>query len=474
VRRWLEPAGLAIVVLGQFALFSRLLHTAYDYDEGVYLLSLDALRSGQELGTEVFAAQPPSFYWLLRGIAAVLGDQPDRVRMGVIVLSGIGTIGAWALARSIAGPLAGVLAAALIVISPPIPLFAARVLADLPSLWFSLAALGLAATARRRALVVAAAASGVMSTVAVTTKVSAMPVVILVAIVLLRTDAPRRALAYAAGGAIVAAAALLAAHFGALADLWSEVVTYHDLARSTPAVINRWASIGDLFNPRTPILWVVVAAVFAFGARLARRRTSIAEIALWVWALCSFLFLTWHAPLHYNHLVALPVPLALAAAISLAAQLRELPQPARIAGIAALGVVVAAGFGQQWRRLDIAVEPQQPFELAAAAKLRTVTRREDFVATDVPMAVVLAHRVAPGPLVDTAYLRFQTGSLTSRSVLAVIDEWCVEAVVAGRSFTRQPAIMSGLRIRYRRESKASGVTVFYRPRDRCATHRTAG
>lgn len=225
MRRWLEPAGLAIVLIGQFALFSRLLHTAYDYDEGVYLLSLDALRSGQELGTQVFAAQPPSFYWLLRGIAAVLGDQPEHVRIGILVLSGIGTIGAWAVARSIAGPLAGVLAAALIVISPPIPLYAARILADLPSLWFSLAALGLAAVARRRALVAAASAAGVMTTVAATTKVSAVPVAILVAVVLLRTDAPRRALAYAAAGASVTAGVLVVAHAGALDALWKSVIS---------------------------------------------------------------------------------------------------------------------------------------------------------------------------------------------------------------------------------------------------------
>jgi len=313
-----------------------------------------------------------------------------------------------------------------------------------------------------------------MSTIAVTTKVSTVPVLILVAIVLFRSDAPRRALAYAAAGAIVTGAALLAAHAGALDDLWSSVVTYHDLARSTPAVIDRWASIGDLFNPRTPVLWLVIAAGVAFGARLARRRTSVAETALWVWALSALLFLVWHSPLHYNHLVALPVPLALAAAVSLTSQLRALPQRAQIVGIAALAVFVSAGFGQQWRRLSLAVEPQPAFELAAAAKLRTVTGREDFVVTDVPMVGVLAHRVSPGPLVDTAFLRFETGSLTPRGVLVEIDEWCVEAVVAGRSFTHQPAIMSGLRARYETESRAPGATVFSKRRNGCTTHRTAG
>ncbi len=473
MRRWLEPTGLAIVVLAQVALFSRLLHTAYDYDEGVYLLSLDALRSGQELGTEVFAAQPPSFYWLLRGIAALLGDQPDRVRMGIVALSGIGTIGAWALARSIAGPLAGILAAALLVISPPIPLFAARVLADLPSLWFSLMALGLAAIARRRALAAAAAAAGVASTVAVTTKLSTMPIVILVAIVLLRSDAPRRALSYAAAGAAAMAAALLVAHAGALGDLWNSVITYHDLARSSPAVIDRWASIADLFNPRTPTLWIVIAGGVAFGARLARRRASAVETALWVWALSAFVFLAWHAPLHYNHLVALPVPLGLAAAVSLASLLTELPQRAHIIGMTALAVVVVAGFGQQWRRLTIAEERQPTIQVAAAAMLGTLTSRNELVATDVPMVGVLARRVSPGPLVDTAYLRFLTGSLTSRGVLAVIDEWCVGAVVAGRAFTGRPVIMSGLRTRYESAWNAAGVSIFYQRRKGCARGRAA-
>ena len=193
----------------------------------------------------------------------------------------------------------------------------------------------------------------------------------------------------------------------------------------------------------------------------------MAEFALWGWAVAAFIFLAMYSPIHYNHLVALPVPLALAAATSLGAQVTSLRGRPRDAALVVLALVVAAGFAQQWRRVAIADESQSAVEIAAASILRRVTGPEDFVATDLPVSGVLADRLVPGPLVDTAYLRFQTGSLTPAAVLAEIDRWCVTAVVAGRAFADEPAVMEGLRERFARESAASGATVLFDRRSPC-------
>jgi hypothetical protein len=57
-RNW--PALTAVVVAGAAGLvFTRALGTRTNYDEGVYLASLDAMRRGQELGTELYTSQPP-------------------------------------------------------------------------------------------------------------------------------------------------------------------------------------------------------------------------------------------------------------------------------------------------------------------------------------------------------------------------------------------------------------------------------
>ena len=283
----------------------------------------------------MFAAQPPGFYWILQSIAAVLGDQPERVRLGHRDSSP--SQGRPAHGSSFAPSPARSRACSpqrCCVISPPIPLFAARILADLPSLWVTLAALGLGAFASRRRLAVVAAAAGAASPfAAIAIKVAAVIALpVLVVVLLSGGGRSRQRLAWAAAGAAVVAGVVLLANVGAIRELWGSVVTYHRKAGGTPAVIDRWASIGDLFNPRTPVLWLVVAGARRVRVpRPAAARTAGRGCALWGWALVAFLFLATYAPLHYNHLVALPVPLALAAGASLGAQVavRARPRHAR-------------------------------------------------------------------------------------------------------------------------------------------------
>ena len=273
-------------------------------------------------------------------------------------------------------------------------------------------------------------------------------------------------LAWAGGGAALTAAALLVANAGAIGALWDSVVTYHRKAGSTPAVIDRWASIHDLFNVRTPAFWLVAAGTVLFAYRLARRRAQPAEIAMWGWALAAFAFLATYAPLHYNHLVALPVPLALAAATSIGAQAAAGGSLHRAVAVVVLALILTAGFAQQWRRVAIAHESQSQAERTAAAVLGRVTRPHDLVAVDLPVSAVLAGRRVPGPIVDTAYLRFATGFLSAREVLSEIDARCVAGAVAGRSFKDDPAILRGLRRRFRRSATSAGAIVFW---DRATT-----
>ena len=78
--RSLEPTLLVLVLVAQAALLARPLHSAVNYDEAVYLAALDALRHGQPLGSDVFAAQFPGFYDLVRGLSFVTGIARTRAR----------------------------------------------------------------------------------------------------------------------------------------------------------------------------------------------------------------------------------------------------------------------------------------------------------------------------------------------------------------------------------------------------------
>ena len=125
-----------------------------------------------------------------------------------------------------------------------------------------------------------------------------------------------RALAAALGGAVLVGLVFALAYRDVLGELWESVVVYHRDARDTPDVVDKWHELTTFLNWRTPFAWLVVAGLVASVLLLRRRRVG-ALWALWAWAAVSAAFLAYHHPLHHNHLLALPVALAVPAAVAL-------------------------------------------------------------------------------------------------------------------------------------------------------------
>ena len=98
-----EALVLAVIVAGQALLLRRFIPTDTFYDEGVYLVSLDAMRHGQELGTQIFTAQPPGWYHLLDAVASVFGNSIEGVRRGLVVVMCGGVVAAWGAGRALGG-----------------------------------------------------------------------------------------------------------------------------------------------------------------------------------------------------------------------------------------------------------------------------------------------------------------------------------------------------------------------------------
>ena len=284
-------------------LFGRLVGSDTDYDEGVYLSSVDALEHGQRLGADVFAPQPPVFYLLLRVISLAGADSVRGFQIGMVVLAVLTCLAAYLLGRAIAGPVAGLTAAALLTVAPPFPLFAHRVLADLPPLGISLLAFWLAWEAKERRSLGLAAAGGAALALAVAVKPNAVLAVVPFLLLLLWERSGRgRMLVAALGGAGVVGAVLVVAYRDVLGELWESVVVYHRDARDTPDVIDKWHELATFLNWRTPFAWLVVAGLAA-SVVLVRRWQTGPVWALWAWAAISLAFLAYHHPLHYNHLL---------------------------------------------------------------------------------------------------------------------------------------------------------------------------
>jgi hypothetical protein len=296
----------------------------------------------------------------------------------------------------------------------------------------------------------AAAAAGVVLALAVSVKltaITAIPPVVWFA------RAHLRALF---AGAAAAAAVVLLLHVDALGALWSSSVTYHEHARSTPAVLpHPDRRIFTQMPIRTPFVWLTVAALVAGAvATLAfRRRTRVWP--LWTWVALSLAFLLAQKPLHDNHLVLLPGTLAIAAGATLAT---ALPRHRLVVAIVALLLVGA--YAQQWRRVTVARVPEPSANVAASHAVARLTPSGALTVDDRPIISFLARREVVGPLVDLAKLRFETGSLTQTKVIA--DLAGAHTAVVSRQLRDEPSVLAYLHRAFVRRYSAGGIDIYVR------------
>jgi 4-amino-4-deoxy-L-arabinose transferase-like glycosyltransferase len=424
----------------------------------VYLLSVDLLRHGQELGTDVFAPQPPAFYDLLRLLSVISGESIEGLRWATIAVVLVATIAAFALGTRLVGVAGGLACAAPLVVAPPLPLLGARIVADNPGIALAVVALTLAALAgRRRGFAVAAGACLALAALVKLSALSAAPSVALLLVLAGSSAGRARRLALAAAGAVSATVLLLLPHAGALGELWESNVTYHERARSTEQILDPWHELGRFFDPHVPFVWLVVAGGL-LTVLLHRRRPTL--WVLWLWAALAVVFLVTHRPLHENHLVVLPFAFGLPAGVALGATVQRLGRRGAVTVVAVVALAVASGYVQQVRRLDEERTPPDPALAWAAELLRERTRPDALVVSDQPLVPFLAGRRVPGALVDTARLRFETGSLSDADIVAALGG--AEAVVAGRSFTQRPALLAAIAGRFPVRLDRGGVTVYLR------------
>lgn len=441
-----EAVALGAILVAQAFLFTRLLHSATNYDEDVYLAAVDALRHGQSLGSDVFAAQFPGFYDLLRGLSYVTGIGVASMRAGMVFVTLLGTVGAWLLGRRFGGPLGGLLAAASLAIAPPLDLFGWQVIADTPELALAALALGIATLAGP----VAAVAAGGLFGAALSVKLTALTAAP-AAVWLLRDRAVQ---SLAGFGAVCAA--VLVAHAPALGSLWTSGVTYHEDARSTPAVIpHPHRQILDQIPHRTPFFVLALVAIALAVLALARDR-RLSTWPLWSWVMLAIAFLLVHKPLHYNHLVEFPFTLAIATGATLGAGLRRVPWVA----VAVVGAVFVVGYIQQLHRVDAARTPEPTPNVAAARALKGLTPPGAITIDDRPIISFLAQRRVEGALVDLAHLRWETGSLTDSAVIRRLSD--VDAVVVSRALRTRPRVLRAVRADFTRGYARGGVVIWVR------------
>jgi 4-amino-4-deoxy-L-arabinose transferase-like glycosyltransferase len=439
-------------------LFARNLDARTTYDEGVYLASLDVLRHGQTLGSDVFGSQPPGFYTVLRFVGLFGGSSITDLRLGFLAIALVGCLGAYLVGRLLLGVAAGVAASALVAITPPFASEAPRVSADVPSAALALVGLALAAAALRpRARAVVAAAAGAAIAAAVSVKLSAVTAVVpLAALAVARRASPRQVAAAVAGAAVVAVA-LVAAYAGALGSIWEQAFSFHTSARGFGGGEPNGHTVVHFLDFRTPSGWLIVGGA---AASIVVRRTW----SFWLWVGAAALLLLLQKPLFEHHLVLLAASAGLAAGLGLGGVAARLEPRLAVAAVAAVVAALAVGLAQQVHRLDYRREAE-PSELRWGWEhLAACTRPGERVASDQPIVAFRARRQLPGELVDTSLVRVQTGSLPPARVLEVLRRDRIRAVFVGRSFEDEPALVRALRARYPTVLRNGTVAIYARAR----------
>jgi 4-amino-4-deoxy-L-arabinose transferase-like glycosyltransferase len=448
---WLALLGV-LVVAG--VLFGRGLDAATNYDEGVYLASLDALTHDQALGKDVYASQPPGFYVLLQALSFLPGDGVEGIRVAFLLVAVAGLAAAYAIGRRLADVGGGLFAAALLAVTAPYAVQAPRIQADTASVVLALCAFSALLYARRRSAL--AVGAGALAGAAVSVKLLALPIVVPIVVLLVAWRSWRLAGAVVTGAAAVWVGLLLAPA-GAVPELWRSVVTDHRAARGLgPSLVDNLRRVVEHpLDWRTPAAVLVVAGLVCAAVWLRRVET----LALAAWIATSAVFLAFQRPLLDHHFVLLAAVLAVTAGCGLGVAARHVPVPAKYAAVGVIALALAAGLAQEERRLGRqAGEPAAVRQ--AAHELAARTHQDELVGTDLPIVAYLADRRVPGQLVDTSFVRLGGGSLPNSEILDTLERDHVDAVVAARLFRERPALLAALRKRYRERVLGSGVTIY--------------
>ena len=295
--------------------------------------------------------------------------------------------------------------------------------------------------------------AGAVYAAAVLVKLNALTALPTLLVLLALERRRTRALISAAAGALALVAIFALVYIHDLRGIWNGAVTYHAHVRGITGLHGRHQFIG-FFALRTPFLWLTIAA-FALLPLVWRRVWPF-----WLWAILASVFVLRYQPLRDNNLLALPYAFAVPVGLSFGLALRRLQPRLLAVALAAGALLLAAGWIQQLHRVRLDERPEDPTLTAAAAKLDQLTRPDQLVISDQPIVAFLAHRRVPGKYVDTASLRFDTGSLTEAEVLR--DAAGVAALYAGRAFTERPTLLAALPKRFRHElTLADGTKLFY-------------
>jgi len=399
---------------------------SHDYDEGVYLVSAREMLHGAVPFRDLFSSQPPAYLWMLRTALALGGDTVGSGRALSIVSAVIACAALGVLSRRLFGRPAALAAVVLCGCSPVFISVAHTCQPEALALALAISALSLVTGAGQVARGWREVGAGMLFGLALSTKLLMAPL----ALPLLWFTGGYKGAARVVGSA--AAVVLAVAFPHDLRAVLDQAVGFHLDALRQGA--GSHVGLREFFRGGG-YLWFL-----ALGGCLVRRRRPRLLVGLLLWIGPSAAFLLVHRPIFSHHLSLLAPPLALASSSAVAAVREKFGRvPALV--LVALTVLLDIDRGASMR-----VSAPRPEEVAALEAIERYSSPEQRVVSDDQMLVFRAGRRVAGDLVDTSFVRMDTGSLTLHALERAVGSGTLVVVWTGR-FYHLPGFADWLRER---------------------------
>jgi 4-amino-4-deoxy-L-arabinose transferase-like glycosyltransferase len=420
------------------------------YDEGVYWQSLRSLAQGYTLYAQIFYSQPPAFLLSIFPAYLIFGQSILAARMGIVLLSLCGLLGALFVGKVLRGN-GGALLALLLLVVNPLYLTASQILqADGPSTALMMLAVGLAYLWWEHPTGVAGYTFAILTAIVLVLSILSklfglaglVPIGLLALAHLWRTWRQPMAKRLAYGGPLLAGACafiltgllFIVPFSSSFSPLWDQVITYHTVAEGHSTSANG----GNLHK-----LWLALktplGALALYGMLVSLVRRDWRVLPLIAWFLAVFYLLWRQVPLFHHHLVTLMPPLVLLATMSLGpfpiirgpSRLRfSLGNSITIVALCVIIVYFVPIFSSTYQRTQRQGNSTNThMSLQVAHDLDAVTQPDQLVITDAPFLVAEAKRSTPPQLVDTSFVRIQSGYLSAEQLTQLAKQSNVHAVL---------------------------------------------
>lgn len=490
--------GLLLLTLAAVALRARLLNSfPLSPDEGIHLMWLRLLSAGYQPYSQVYITYPPLYPLAINAVWQLWPTEAAQ-RWFSVLYTMFGVVGIALLARHMAGTVAGLVAAALTLFSPVLMEPSRAILAEFPSVAWSVWAIWLACLAvdqagtqpaphtgfKRRFILIL---SGLCLSASLLTKLLSPFVLILIPLIPIghwyylnqRQASPENPSRFTFpslspllldlfiwGLAVLLPALLLLSAFN-INSLVRQVVAQRLEARAASTEAEPfWPpryERGVMFLQEDPAL--VVLGLVGIGAAWARRQRG--RWLLLGWLVLALAMLAVHNPIRYKHYLILIPPLAILGGIAVMywlltfqrlqskIQKPATPTKAKIIVLAGLMLLIELFAWQVpaalalWR--EKAAVPQPPTdEVKALAFIESVTAPGDCLISDDMPLLYWSGRVAPPELAEVSTNRLESGALTTPELIALAnrDDCQLVAAVSNRITKYLPDYMKWVRQTY--------------------------